>query len=86
MYLEHETNLAEMQRLNQKIETLDENLKLTAKEVKAKSEGEYTINQQVKTLQRSKATFFSLIKVWCHQHSIKSCDHWSLTFKNFPGH
>ena len=45
MYLEHDMNLAEMQRLNQKIETLHENLKLTAKEVKAKSEGEYSINQ-----------------------------------------
>ena len=33
-------NLAEMQRLQQKIGTLDEKLKLTANEVKAKSEGE----------------------------------------------
>ena len=40
MFLEHDMNLAEMQRLNQKIETLDENLNLTADEVKAKSAGE----------------------------------------------
>ena len=33
-------NLADMQRLHQKIGTLDANLKLTANEVKAKSEGE----------------------------------------------
>ena len=37
-------NLTEMQRVQQKIETLEENLKLTAEEVKAKSEGEYSIN------------------------------------------
>ena len=42
MYLEHEMNLAEMQKLHQKIETLDENLKFTANELKAKSEGEYS--------------------------------------------
>ena len=44
MYLEHDMNLAEMQRLQQKIETLEENIKLTAEEVTAKSEGKYLIN------------------------------------------
>ena len=44
MYLEHEMNLAEMQKLHQKIEMLDENLKITANEAKAKSEGEHTVN------------------------------------------
>ena len=43
MYLENDINLAEVQRLQQKIGTLDENLKLKAEEVKAKSEGEYTM-------------------------------------------
>ena len=50
MFLEHDMNLAEMQRLHQKIGTLDENLKLAANEAKAKAEGEYIINQLVKTL------------------------------------
>ena len=44
MYLEHEMNLAEMQKLHQKIDMLDENLKITENEAKVKSEGEHKIN------------------------------------------
>ena len=50
MYLENEMNLAEMQRLQQKIGTLDENIKLMAEQVKAKSEGEHTIKLLLKKL------------------------------------